>query len=207
MTGLEQTETTESKYILKIPFKRDSFTPRILWLEISGYGSLVIIAFIMRLWDVGTRAMHHDESLHALHSWYLFKDLHYQHNPMMHGPFQFEANAAIFLILGDSDVTARLLYVIMGTVLVLMPMFFIIAGNLTFDALLQSLRTKRHHNGGMGTRVGYINVAFSGSREEPLLVSIRRLACFSIQYQRVILLGRGNVWFVFSAPNRHTNVS
>ena len=86
-----------------------------------GYGSLVVAALVMRFWDVGARAMHHDESLHALYSWNLFNDLNYQHNPMMHGPFQFEANAAIFFIFGDSDVTARMLYVVMGTVLVAMP--------------------------------------------------------------------------------------
>jgi predicted membrane-bound mannosyltransferase len=97
------------------------FSPAITWWEIASYGPLIVIAFVMRLWDVGVRAMHHDESLHALYSWNLFNDLNYQHNPMMHGPFQFEANAAIFYIFGDSDVTARLLYVVMGTVLVAMP--------------------------------------------------------------------------------------
>ena len=97
------------------------FDPTVKWWEFAGFGSLIVIALVMRLWDVGVRAMHHDESLHALYSWNLFNDLNYQHNPMMHGPFQFEANAAIFFILGDSDVTARLLYVVMGTALVAMP--------------------------------------------------------------------------------------
>lgn len=97
------------------------FDPTVRWWEFAGFGSLIVIALVMRLWDVGVRAMHHDESLHALYSWNLFNDLNYQHNPMMHGPFQFEANAAIFFILGDSDVTARLLYVVMGTALVAMP--------------------------------------------------------------------------------------
>ena len=76
----------------------------------------------MRLWDLGSRAMHHDESLHALYSWNLFSGQGYQHNPMMHGPFQFEANAAMFFVFGDSDVTARLLYAVMGAVLIVMPL-------------------------------------------------------------------------------------
>ena len=42
----------------------------------------------------------------------------------MHGPLQFEANAAIFFIFGDSDYTSRLLYAIAGTTLVALPMFF-----------------------------------------------------------------------------------
>ena len=48
----------------------------------------------------------------------------YIHNPMMHGPFQMEATAGLFFLFGDSDVTARLLYAIAGTALVLMPLLF-----------------------------------------------------------------------------------
>ena len=94
------------------------------WWEAVGYAALVLIGFGMRLWELGARAMHHDESLHALYSWNLFNGSEYIHNPMMHGPFQFEANAALFLVFGDSDVTARLLYAIMGTVLIAMPLLF-----------------------------------------------------------------------------------
>ena len=94
------------------------------WWEAVGYGALVLIGLGMRLWELGARAMHHDESLHALYSWNLFNGSEYIHNPMMHGPFQFEANAALFLVFGDSDATARLLYAIMGTVLIAMPLLF-----------------------------------------------------------------------------------
>ncbi len=94
------------------------------WWEVVGYAALILVGFGMRLWELGARAMHHDESLHALYSWNLFTGSEYIHNPMMHGPFQFEANAALFLIFGDSDVTARLLYAIMGTVLIAMPLLF-----------------------------------------------------------------------------------
>ena len=94
------------------------------WWEAVGYGALIVIGFGMRLWELGARAMHHDESLHALYAWNLFNGAEYIHNPMMHGPFQFEANAALFLVFGDSDATARLLYAIMGTVLTVMPLLF-----------------------------------------------------------------------------------
>ena len=94
------------------------------WWEAVGYGVLVLVGLGMRLWELGARAMHHDESLHALYSWNLFTGSEYIHNPMMHGPFQFEANAALFLLFGDSDVTARLLYAIMGTILIAMPLLF-----------------------------------------------------------------------------------
>ena len=90
--------------------------------EAASYAALLLIGLSMRLWDLGSRAMHHDESLHALYSWNLFRGDGYQHNPMMHGPFQFEANAAMFFVFGDSDVTARLLYAVMGTILIVMPL-------------------------------------------------------------------------------------
>ena len=90
--------------------------------EAASYAILLLIGLSMRLWDLGSRAMHHDESLHALYSWNLFTGDGYQHNPMMHGPFQFEANAALFFAFGDSDVTARLLYAVMGAVLIAMPL-------------------------------------------------------------------------------------
>ncbi|MCL0028841.1 TIGR03663 family protein, partial [Dehalococcoidia bacterium] len=98
--------------------------PSVAWWELVGYGLLVTIAIVMRLWDLGARAMHHDESLHALYAWNLVSGLGYQHNPMMHGPFQFEANAVLFMVFGDSDFSARLLYAMFGTALVVMPFMF-----------------------------------------------------------------------------------
>ena len=91
------------------------------WGELSIYLFLMAAAAVMRLWDLGSRAMHHDESLHAFFSWMLAEGNGFRHAPMMHGPFQFEANAGIFLFLGDSEFTSRLLYAIAGTVLVGMP--------------------------------------------------------------------------------------
>ncbi|MDP7534103.1 MAG: TIGR03663 family protein [SAR202 cluster bacterium] len=99
-------------------------SPEARWWELVGYAALLVTALAMRLWDLGARAMHHDESLHALYSWNLFDGRGYEHSPMMHGPFQFEANAAIFLALGDSDLTARLLYAFAGTLLIAMPFLF-----------------------------------------------------------------------------------
>ena len=90
--------------------------------EILAYGLLLTTALVMRLWDLGARAMHHDESLHALYSFNLSVGDGYVHNPMMHGPFQMEATAAIFWVLGDGEFTARLLYALAGTALVAMPL-------------------------------------------------------------------------------------
>ncbi|MDA0769614.1 MAG: TIGR03663 family protein [Chloroflexi bacterium] len=92
--------------------------------EWVSYGLLILVAAVMRLWDLGSRALHHDESLHSYFSWELFDGRGFVHNPMMHGPLQFEANAAIFFALGDSDYTSRLLYAVMGTILVVIPILF-----------------------------------------------------------------------------------
>ncbi|MCY4528903.1 MAG: TIGR03663 family protein [Chloroflexi bacterium] len=93
-------------------------------LYVATYVVLTVAAAAMRFWDLGVRAFHHDESLHAFYSWNLYAGEGYIHNPMMHGPFQMEATAGLFFLFGDSDYTARLLYAIAGTALVLMPLLF-----------------------------------------------------------------------------------
>ena len=92
--------------------------------EAAAYAALFVTAAVMRFWDLGSRAVHHDESLHAYYSWRLSEGMGYTHNPMMHGPFQFESTAALFLVFGAGDVTARVLYAAAGSVLVLMPWLF-----------------------------------------------------------------------------------
>lgn len=102
--------------------------PAVLWWELAAYAALLLVAAASRLWDLGSRAIHHDESLHAYYSWILSNGSGYRHDPMMHGPFQFEATAAVFLVLGDSDYTSRLLYAVAGIALVAMP--FLLRGRM-----------------------------------------------------------------------------
>ena len=91
--------------------------------EIAFYAALIGVALAMRLWDLGADAIHHDESLHAVYSWYLYEGRGYQHNPMMHGPFQFHMNALVFFLIGDSDFTARVGYALIGATVVGLPWF------------------------------------------------------------------------------------
>ena len=98
-----------------------SDTPWRRW-EIGAYAGILILALALRLWDLGGQALHHDESLHAVYSWYLYDGRGYLHNPLMHGPFQFFGTAAIYWILWDSDFTARLLPAIFGVILVGTPL-------------------------------------------------------------------------------------
>ncbi|KPJ54268.1 MAG: hypothetical protein AMJ37_00720 [Dehalococcoidia bacterium DG_18] len=95
---------------------------RMNW-EIALYALLIVIALVMRLWELGARAIHYDEVLHLVYSWNFAQGQGYSHDPMMHGPFQFHGNALIFFLFGDSDFTARLLPVIFGTALVALPFF------------------------------------------------------------------------------------
>ncbi|HEX2923569.1 MAG TPA: flippase activity-associated protein Agl23, partial [Chloroflexota bacterium] len=91
--------------------------------ELAAYAGLVVLAAILRFWDLGARALHHDESLHALYSWYLYSGRGYQHDPMMHGPFQFTGNALFYLIFGASDYTARMMAATFGVWIVFSPFF------------------------------------------------------------------------------------
>lgn len=91
--------------------------------ELAAYAGLAVIAIAIRFWDLGSRAIHHDESLHALYSWYLYTGRGYVHDPMMHGPFQFIGNAFFFLLFGASDYTARMMAATFGVWIVVSPYF------------------------------------------------------------------------------------
>ncbi|MBM3943300.1 MAG: TIGR03663 family protein [SAR202 cluster bacterium] len=95
---------------------------RLGWLE-AGFACLLLLALAMRLWELSGRAAHYDEAIHIHYAWRLAGGEGYIHSPWMHGPFQIEAVALIFRLLGDTDFTARLLYVLFGTALVGLPYF------------------------------------------------------------------------------------
>jgi len=90
-----------------------------LWIFLG----LAMMALGMRLWDLGGRPYHYDESLHTHYSWRLFAGEGYRHEPWMHGPLQFFLNALVFAIFWDDDFTARLIYTFFGAGLVFLPYF------------------------------------------------------------------------------------
>jgi uncharacterized protein (TIGR03663 family) len=75
-------------------------------------------ALASRLWMLGARVMSHDESLHVYYSWLLSTGKGFTHNPMMHGPFLFEATALMDTIFGASDFTSRLVPAFLGIFIV-----------------------------------------------------------------------------------------
>ena len=90
--------------------------------EAAAYGSIFIVALVMRLWDLGSRAVHHDESLHGYFSWQLYAGQGYEHNPMMHGVFLFLSNAGAFHLFGDSEFAMRLVPALFGAALILVSL-------------------------------------------------------------------------------------
>lgn len=92
--------------------------------EIIAYTTLFVLAVLTRFYDLGTRAMSHDESLHTLYSWNLYAGKGYSHDPLMHGPFLFHITALSYFLFGDNDFTARVSVALFGVVLVVLPYFF-----------------------------------------------------------------------------------
>lgn len=93
---------------------------RLTWIVFG----LVLVALTLRVFDLGARAMHHDESLHAFFSWSLAEGRGYRHDPLLHGPFQFHVIAGFFALFGDTETITRLPAALFGTSLVLTPILF-----------------------------------------------------------------------------------
>src|SRR5262249_10565363 len=87
-------------------------------LEKSIYVGLVLLGALLRFWDLGPRMLHHDESLHALYSWYLYTGKGYVHDPMMHGPTLFEIGALMYFLFGAPAAVAGVGTSLFGVILV-----------------------------------------------------------------------------------------
>ncbi len=76
--------------------------------EIAIFAIVILLAIVTRFYDLGSRVMSHDESLHTYFSWLLYRGQGYEHSPMMHGPFQFHSLALTYFLFGASDFTSRI---------------------------------------------------------------------------------------------------
>ncbi len=133
--------------------------------------AIVAVALAMRLVELGARAMHHDESLHALFSWYFAEGRGYAHDPLMHGPLQFHLIAGAFRLFGASEVMARLPAALAGTALVASPLLL------------------RHWLGGTGTVAAAAMLALS-----PALLYFSRFARNDVPIALFTLLLVVAVW-------------
>ncbi len=115
-----QQSTSEKSNFLDTPISRFF---NLNW-ETTLYILLIAVAITTRFWDLGARAISHDESWHANWSWKLYAGQGYKHDPASHGPFLFEANALIHLVFGVNEYTARVLPALFGVILVALPYLF-----------------------------------------------------------------------------------
>ena len=115
-----QTESIRPKTTLDTPI----FAAFKLNWETMLYIIIIILAIITRFYGLGDRVMSHDESLHTLYSWNLYAGKGYQHDPLMHGPFLFHANAFMYFLFGDNDFTSRMSTAFAGIALIILPYFF-----------------------------------------------------------------------------------
>jgi uncharacterized protein (TIGR03663 family) len=84
-------------------------------------GFLVILfALLIRLFDLGERVFHHDESVHASFTLKLLETGQYRYDPAYHGPFLFHSTAVVFHFLGINDTTARLIPAFFGVAAILL---------------------------------------------------------------------------------------
>ena len=89
----------------------------------AGFLALMLMALGLRLYELDGRTMHYDEAIHLHYAWKLANGESFIHSPWMHGPFQIELTALMFKLFGDTDVTARSVYILFGAALVGLPFF------------------------------------------------------------------------------------
>jgi predicted membrane-bound mannosyltransferase len=62
--------------------------------------AVLALAAGLRIWDLGGKPLHHDESMHAYYSYVFARDpSSYVYDPLLHGPFQFHVAGLIFAVL------------------------------------------------------------------------------------------------------------
>jgi len=92
-------------------------------VEQGSWALLLLLTAFSRFWDLGSRALMHDESIHTYYPWLLYQGDGYTHDPLSHGPFLFHANALVYFLFGDSNATSRFLPALAGILLVAAPWF------------------------------------------------------------------------------------
>ena len=89
--------------------------------EFAAYAAIFAVAVGLRFLDLGTRALHHDESIHAQWSWSLLQGS-YRHSPIFHGPFYYHVQGLVFFLFGANDFTSRVSAALFGSAVVAMPL-------------------------------------------------------------------------------------
>lgn len=78
---------------------------------------LLILTIIIRFWNLDLKLFHHDEAIHSWFSFNLLTKGEWVYDPSYHGPFLYYVTAGMFALFGASDLVARLLPALFGTLL------------------------------------------------------------------------------------------
>lgn len=79
---------------------------------------LLIVALIVRFWQLDLKLLHHDEAIHSWFSYQLLTKSTWAYDPSYHGPFLYFITAGMFSAFGASDLVARLLPALFGFLLI-----------------------------------------------------------------------------------------
>ena len=81
---------------------------------------IFIVALILRFFLLDLKLFHHDEAVHAWFSFKLLTEGTYSYDPVYHGPLLYYTTAGMFFLFGDSDLVARIIPALLGTLMVLL---------------------------------------------------------------------------------------
>ncbi len=124
----------QDEYIPVAPVRRSPLDRRFridrVGPEVLFYAALFAISVFLHLWDLGYKAMHHDESIHAWMSYKFFTGSGsftcaggrsaptYCYDPVYHGPSLYVLTLLSYFLFGDGDAQARLPMALAGIALV-----------------------------------------------------------------------------------------
>ncbi|WP_419920067.1 flippase activity-associated protein Agl23 [Candidatus Poriferisocius sp.] len=86
-------------------------------------GAMAVAGLVLRLVELAERPLHHDESLDAWYSWKFLEGTYEGYDPVYHGPLRFYLTGGVFWAFGESHTTARLVSVLAGVGLIVLPWF------------------------------------------------------------------------------------
>lgn len=86
-------------------------------------GAMAVAGLVLRLVELAERPLHHDESIDAWYSWQFLEGTFEGYDPVYHGPLRFYLTAAFFWVFGESHTTARMVAVLAGVGLIVLPWF------------------------------------------------------------------------------------
>jgi len=79
---------------------------------------ILLLAIFLRFWTLDLKLLHHDEAIHSWFSYTLLTTGAWQYDPSYHGPFLYYVTAGMFSVFGASDLVARILPAVFGTLLI-----------------------------------------------------------------------------------------